>query len=122
MAGRDDLVDERGPVVWPLHLQYVDQSHVQLVEERALLADAFFAVRTLDDEVYDEVADACNAPLVCAPKLPLADERTLTLVPWQNLPARQNDIVKDLKTDICGLSQLLLVTYKSCDHIHLVCG
>ena len=58
MAGGDDLVDKSWPVMWPFHLQNVDQGHVELVEECTLLAEALFGVRTLNDEVNDEVADA----------------------------------------------------------------
>jgi hypothetical protein len=44
--------------VRPLHLQDIHKGYVQLIEECALLSEAFFGVGGLDNEVYDEVANA----------------------------------------------------------------
>ncbi|MBE7179919.1 MAG: hypothetical protein INR71_01720 [Terriglobus roseus] len=42
----------------PLLLEDGDEDEVELVEEGALLPEALFGLRRLDDEVDDEVADA----------------------------------------------------------------
>jgi hypothetical protein len=58
MTRRDDLVDEGRPIVRPFLLKDGDEDEVQLVEEGALGAAAVIAVRQLDNEVDDKVADA----------------------------------------------------------------
>jgi hypothetical protein len=59
VARRDDLVDEGRPVVGPFLLEDRDEDEVELVQQGAVGAAAVVVVGELDDEVYDEVADAC---------------------------------------------------------------
>lgn len=59
MAGRDDLIDESRPVVRPLLLQDGNQDEVKLVEEGFLRSQRLFAVGALDDELNNEVSNAC---------------------------------------------------------------
>ena len=42
MAGRDDLIDERGPVMRPFLLEDTDQGKVELVKECSLRFEALF--------------------------------------------------------------------------------
>lgn len=58
MARLNDLVDEGGPVVWPLLLQNRDQDQVQFVQESTFAAEFLLGAGILDDEIDDEVADA----------------------------------------------------------------
>jgi hypothetical protein len=57
MAGRNDLVDEGGPLVRPILLQDRDKDKVQLVQKRTFVVEALFGAGELDNEVDDEVAD-----------------------------------------------------------------
>lgn len=59
MAGRDDLVDEGGPVVRPFLLQDRDEYEVQLVEKGAVGLEGFFRVGALENVLNDKVADSC---------------------------------------------------------------
>lgn len=59
MAGGDDLVDEGGPVVRPLLLQDGDEDQVEFVEKGAFGAKLLLRAGVLDDEIHDEIADAC---------------------------------------------------------------
>lgn len=56
MAGRDDLVDEGGPIVGPFLLEDGDKDEIELVKKRFLALQTFLRARTLDDEAYDEVS------------------------------------------------------------------
>lgn len=58
MTGRDYLVDECGPIVWPFLLEYGNEDEVELVEEGSLFAQAFFGAGGLDDEIDDKVSNA----------------------------------------------------------------
>lgn len=58
MARADDFVDKRGPVVWPFLLENGDEDQVELVEERLLRSQGFVGARALDNELYDEIANA----------------------------------------------------------------
>lgn len=78
MAGRDDLVDEGGPVVRPLLFEDGNEDHVELVDQGSLLAQTFVGARHLDDELDNKVANA------------------LALLAGQNLPSSHDHIVKDL--------------------------
>ncbi len=60
MARRHDLVDERGPVVWPLLLQHGHEDEIQLVQQGLLSLQRVFGAGALDDELDDEVADPCE--------------------------------------------------------------
>lgn len=42
MAGRNDFVDERRPVVWPLLLEDRDKDEVEFVKESSLGLQSFF--------------------------------------------------------------------------------
>ena len=57
MAGGDDFVDERRPVVRPFLFEDRDKDEIQLVEQNALISQALFSIRCLDDEFNDEVAN-----------------------------------------------------------------
>lgn len=61
MAGRDDLVDEGGPVVRPFLLEDGHEDEVQLVEKGSLCLERLFRARGLDNEVDDKVADTWSA-------------------------------------------------------------
>lgn len=65
----------------PLLLEDADQDEVQLVDQRAFLAQRLFGTAELDDEVDDEVTDA------------------LTLIARQHLPPRHDHIVQDLEAE-----------------------
>lgn len=56
----NNLVDECGPVVWPLLLQNRDQDQIQFVQESAFAAEFLLGAGVLDDEIDDEVTDACG--------------------------------------------------------------
>lgn len=58
MAGRNDLIDEVGPIVWPILLEDVDQDEVEFVDQSTLAFQTIFRRGGLDDEVDDEIADA----------------------------------------------------------------
>ncbi len=58
MAGGDDLVDERGPVVGPFLLENGDEDEVKLVEECAVGLEGLLRARTCEDLLDDEVPDA----------------------------------------------------------------
>lgn len=58
VAGRDDFVDKRGPVVRPFLLEDGDEHQVELVEQCLVIAQGLFTVGALDDELHNEVADA----------------------------------------------------------------
>lgn len=58
MAGGDDLVDERGPVVRPFLLENGDKDEVQLVEKCAVGLEGLLGARTCEDLLDDEVPNA----------------------------------------------------------------
>lgn len=58
MAGSDDLVDERRPVVRPLLFEDGNQDEVEFVQESALASKALFGFRIFEDEVDNEVSNA----------------------------------------------------------------
>lgn len=57
MAGGNNLVDERRPVVGPLLLQNGNEDQVELVQKGAFGAQLLFRVGVFDDEIDDEIAD-----------------------------------------------------------------
>ena len=58
MACRDNLVDERWPVVWPFLLQDRNEDEVELVEKGSLTAKTLFCIGGLDNDAHNEVAYA----------------------------------------------------------------
>ncbi len=58
MAGRDDFVDKRGPVVRPFLLEDGDEHQIELVEQCLVVSQGLFAVGALDDELHNKVTDA----------------------------------------------------------------
>ena len=81
----DDLVDEGRPLVGPFLPQDAHQHQIELVQQRALLAQTLFSAAVLDDAVDDEVADAH------------------ALIAGQHLPARQDHVIQDLQAQELGL-------------------
>lgn len=57
MAGRNDLVDKRRPVVRPFLLQDGHQNKIELIEEGPLSLELFFGLGVFDNAVDDEVPD-----------------------------------------------------------------
>jgi hypothetical protein len=110
VARLNDLVDECGPVVWPLLLQNRDQDQIQFVQESAFAAEFLLGAGVLDDEIDDEVADAYGrAPMVSTSSSSSQSfhwERqewlysTLTLISRQHLPSSHNHIVEDLEGNV----------------------
>ena len=62
VAGRDDFVDERGPVVGPFLLENGDEDEVELVEKGLVASQSLLGARALDDELDDEVPDTWVGP------------------------------------------------------------
>lgn len=54
----DNFVDKCWPVMRPFLLQDGDEHEIQLVEEGPVCLEGLLGVRSLDDEVDDEVANA----------------------------------------------------------------
>jgi hypothetical protein len=98
----DDFVDKGWPVVRPLLLKDRDEDEVQLVEESLLGSKRFFRAGALDDELDNEVADSYPVSAPYMSSSTLMEKLTLTLVSWQNLPSRHDDIVEHLQTQIFG--------------------
>jgi len=107
MAGGDDLIDERRPVVRPFLLQYRDEDQVQLVQESSLGSKLLFGAGGLDDEVNDEVSNSYYQSA-----LRRIQNRgtipTLTLFFWQDIPSGHNDIIEYLQAQIYNLSAALV--------------
>jgi hypothetical protein len=106
-AGRDDFVDESGPVVRPFLLQDGYKDEVELVQEGSLRSECLFRARALEDVLNDEVPDS-YAMLDSQDAGNQASIHTLTLLPRQDLPPRQDNIVEDLQAQNCNLSAALL--------------
>ena len=60
MAGGDDFVDKRWPVVRPFLLQDGYKDEVEFVKESSLCLKRFFGAGALDDEAYNEISNTCN--------------------------------------------------------------
>ena len=58
MAGRDDLIDKRGPMVRPFLLQNVYQNNVELIKKSPFALEFFLCPRVVDDAVHDKIANA----------------------------------------------------------------
>lgn len=58
MTSGDNLIDKGGPVVWPFLFEDRDEHEIELVQEGSFAAQAFFAARSLDDEVDDKVSNS----------------------------------------------------------------
>ena len=58
MTGRDDLIDERGPVVRPFLLQDRDQDEVELIQKGTVPLEHFLRLGVFDDQVDHEIPDS----------------------------------------------------------------
>lgn len=58
MAGGDNLIDERRPVVRPFLLENGDEDQVQLVEECTVGLEGLLGARACEDLLDNEVSNA----------------------------------------------------------------
>jgi hypothetical protein len=74
VAGGDDLIDERRPVVRPFLLQDRDEYEVEFVEKGAVSLESLVAVGTLQDVLNDEVTDSYRVRVSRPPPFDTTDD------------------------------------------------